>query len=114
MEKQACSGQSQSILQDLALQPLATRAVHLFDVLGCMTLLNRSRSNDIHSSWGGGENPKVVQELLGHSSISITMDIYSHVIPGMKAQAINKLSAMITESAVQSAVQTQINTISSP
>ena len=44
-----------------------------------------------------GENPKVVQELLGHSSISITMDIYSHVIPGMKKQAINKLSALIDE-----------------
>jgi integrase len=43
-----------------------------------------------------GENPKVVQELLGHSSISITLDIYSHLIPGMKQQAIDKLSAMIS------------------
>lgn len=30
-----------------------------------------------------GTKPKVVQERLGHSSISVTMDIYSHVLPGM-------------------------------
>ena len=30
-----------------------------------------------------GQHPKVVQELLGHASIATTMDIYSHVIPGM-------------------------------
>jgi integrase len=30
-----------------------------------------------------GQHPKVVQELLGHKSIAITLDIYSHVIPGM-------------------------------
>jgi site-specific recombinase XerD len=26
-------------------------------------------------------HPKVVQEMLGHSSIAITLDIYSHVVP---------------------------------
>jgi integrase len=29
-----------------------------------------------------GQHPKRVQELLGHASIAMTMDIYSHVIPG--------------------------------
>ena len=29
------------------------------------------------------KHPKYVQELLGHSSISITLDTYSHVIEGM-------------------------------
>ncbi len=28
-------------------------------------------------------HPKLVQELLGHKTISITLDIYSHVLPGM-------------------------------
>ncbi len=30
-----------------------------------------------------GVHPKIVSEMLGHSSISITLDTYSHVIPGM-------------------------------
>ncbi len=30
-----------------------------------------------------GVHPKLVQELLGHKSISITLDTYSHVLPGM-------------------------------
>jgi len=30
-----------------------------------------------------GVHPKLVQELLGHSSIETTLDIYSHVLPGM-------------------------------
>ena len=30
-----------------------------------------------------GKHPKCVQELLGHASINITLDTYSHVIEGM-------------------------------
>jgi integrase len=30
-----------------------------------------------------GQHPKRVQELLSHASIAMTMNIYSHVIPGM-------------------------------
>jgi integrase len=33
-----------------------------------------------------GVHPKYVQELLGHSSITITLDTYSHVIEGMGDQ----------------------------
>ena len=33
-------------------------------------------------------HPKVVQERLGHSSISVTMDIYSHITPNMQRDAI--------------------------
>ena len=32
-------------------------------------------------------HPKVVQERLGHSSIAITMDIYSHLTPNMQGEA---------------------------
>jgi integrase len=38
-----------------------------------------------------GENPKVVSERLGHSNIAITMDIYSHVLPGLQEQAVLRL-----------------------
>ena len=33
-----------------------------------------------------GVHPKFVQELLGHATISITLDTYSHVIPAMGDQ----------------------------
>ena len=34
-----------------------------------------------------GVHPKIVSEMLGHSSIAITLDTYSHVIPGMQEVA---------------------------
>jgi integrase len=34
---------------------------------------------------GKGVHVKLVQELLGHSTIAITLDTYSHVLPGMGA-----------------------------
>jgi integrase len=37
---------------------------------------------------GRGVNPKIVSELLGHSRISTTMDLYSHVTPTMQRAAI--------------------------
>jgi len=35
---------------------------------------------------GQGVHPKFVQELLGHATIAITLDTYSHVLPGMGRQ----------------------------
>jgi integrase len=32
---------------------------------------------------GLGTHPKIVSEMLGHSSIAITLDTYSHVLPTM-------------------------------
>jgi integrase len=45
-----------------------------------------------------GVPPKVVQERLGHSSISITMDRYSHVIEGMDRAAAEAVAALIEHS----------------
>jgi integrase len=36
---------------------------------------------------GRGVHAKLVQELLGHSTISVTLDTYSHVLPGMSDAA---------------------------
>ena len=38
-----------------------------------------------------GVNPKVVSELLGHSSITVTLDIYGHVFPRNKQEAVAAL-----------------------
>ena len=35
---------------------------------------------------GRGPHPKLVQELLGYASVAITLDRYSHVLPGMSDQ----------------------------
>jgi len=34
-----------------------------------------------------GIHPKIVSERLGHSSIAITLDTYSHVLPGLQEAA---------------------------
>jgi integrase len=38
-----------------------------------------------------GVHPKVASERLGHSKVGITMDLYSHVMPGMQADAAAKV-----------------------
>lgn len=42
-----------------------------------------------------GENPKVVSERLGHSSIVLTLDTYSHILPGMQERATQKLEGLL-------------------
>jgi integrase len=37
---------------------------------------------------------KVIQEVLGHSSIAVTMDVYSHVLPDMQ-QAASAMDALL-------------------
>ncbi|MFW6265036.1 MAG: tyrosine-type recombinase/integrase [Bacillota bacterium] len=46
-----------------------------------------------HATWllQAGVNPKIVQERLGHASITTTLKIYSHVIPSMQKDAVKKL-----------------------
>jgi len=42
-----------------------------------------------------GVHPKVVQEILGHRTIQITMDTYSHLLPGVDAQATRALDQLL-------------------
>jgi integrase len=41
---------------------------------------------------------KVVQEILGHSSVSVTMDVYSHVLPDMQEKAAAVMDGLLSES----------------
>ena len=36
-----------------------------------------------------------MSERLGHNSITLTLDTYSHVLPGMQDEAANKLNEML-------------------
>jgi integrase len=40
-------------------------------------------------------HPKIAQERLGHSNVSITLNTYSHVVPGMQQEAVAKVDAAI-------------------
>jgi integrase len=62
--------------------------------------LPRIRFHDLRHSAASlllslNEHPKIVQELLGHSQIGITLDTYSHLIPGLQRQAIARLDDLL-------------------
>jgi hypothetical protein len=40
--------------------------------------------------------PKVVQEPLGNTNVTVTLDTYSHVLPSMQSQADKKIDAMLS------------------
>lgn len=42
-----------------------------------------------------GVNVKVVSEMLGHESVSLTLDVYSHVLPAMQSDATAKMEALL-------------------
>ena len=42
-----------------------------------------------------GVHPKVVQERLGHSTISLTLDTYSHVLPSLQEDVAQKLDTLL-------------------
>ena len=42
-----------------------------------------------------GVHPKVVSERLGHAGIGITLDTYSHVLPGIQEDAVQRLNAVL-------------------
>jgi len=41
-----------------------------------------------------GIHPKIVQERLGHATISTTLDLYSHVVPGLQEAAAMKFDEL--------------------
>jgi len=41
---------------------------------------------------------KVVSEMLGHSSVALTLDVYSHVLPHMQEDAARRMAALLEES----------------
>jgi integrase len=45
-----------------------------------------------------GTHPKIVQELLGHSQITVTLEIYSHVLPSLQEETMQKFHTWLTAS----------------
>lgn len=62
--------------------------------------LRRIRFHDLRHTYASlliqnSESMKYVQEQLGHSSIKVTLDVYSHLIPGANREAVNRLPALV-------------------
>jgi integrase len=58
------------------------------------------RLHDLRHGWASmalasGLHPKVVQERLGHATISITLDVYSHVTAGLHSDAAEQVAGLI-------------------
>jgi integrase len=75
------------------------------------TSLPRIRLHDLRHAHAthmlaNGIHPKVASERLGHSKIGITLDLYSHVLPGMEADAAERVDA-----ALQAAINRRTKTI---
>lgn len=62
--------------------------------------LPRMRFHDLRHSaatllLAQGVHPKVVQEMLGHASISLTLDTYSHVLPNLQVEAAERMQQLL-------------------
>ena len=62
--------------------------------------LTRVRFHDLRHSFASlmllaGVHPKIVSEMLGHSSVALTLDTYSHVIGGLQKSAVRKLDDLL-------------------
>lgn len=84
--------------EPLMLQNLAVR--HFKPALERATLPSSIRLYDLRHTCAtlllmAGINPKVVSERLGHASITLTLDTYSHVLPDMQKEAAEKLENLV-------------------
>jgi len=89
-------------------RPLETRSfLRHFEKLLEEAGLPKVRFHDIRHTYAtllleAGEHPKVVQELLGHSQITMTLDTYSHVMPELKHAAALKISNILEKRKIPS------------
>ena len=73
---------------------------HFKPILERAELSNSIRLYDLRHSCAtlllaANEHPKVVSERLGHASITLTLDTYSHVLPSMQQAASEKLESLL-------------------
>ncbi|QKG84145.1 site-specific integrase [Kroppenstedtia pulmonis] len=82
-------------------QPISSRGLRYhFDSCITKAKVPKIRFHDLRHTHASlllqqGVHPKVVQERLGHSSISMTLDTYSHVIPSIQKEAATLLDRII-------------------
>ncbi len=82
------------------LQPRNLKRRHLRPILKSAKLPQDFRLYDLRHSCAtlllaAGEHPKIVSERLGHATVILTLDTYSHVLPTMQEAASQKLEQML-------------------
>jgi integrase len=73
-----------------------TSLTHEWTRLSAKTGLPRIRFHDLRHTHAtallaNNVNPKIASERLGHSKVGITLDLYSHVMPGMQEDAVSRV-----------------------
>jgi integrase len=82
-------------------RPLQPRSItHEWVRLSQVKGLPRIRFHDLRHAHAthllaSGVHPKIASERLGHSRVGITLDLYSHVMPGMQEEAAARLDAAL-------------------
>ena len=83
--------------------PLQPNTLTIYwDRLIAKTALPRIRFHDLRHAHAthllsSGIHPKVASERLGHSKVGVTLDLYSHVMPGMQEDAAALVDAALRE-----------------
>jgi integrase len=85
---------------------------HAFATFVAERNLKRVRLHDLRHSHAthmlaAGVHPKVASERLGHSKVGITLDLYSHVLPGMQNEAVSRVDAVIRDAMQKLSAQTR-------
>jgi integrase len=73
-----------------------TSLTHEWTRVSAKTGLPRIRFHDLRHTHAtallaNNVNPKIASERLGHSKVGITLDLYSHVLPGMQEDAVSRV-----------------------
>ena len=84
---------------------------HAFKKIAGHAGLKAARLHDLRHAHASlmlrqGVHPKIVQERLGHSTMAVTLDTYSHVAPNLQRQAALKFDEGLDEGLKESATDT--------
>lgn len=101
----ALLGESQLVFSTFGGTPLHEKNLlvrHFRAILRAAGLLESMRLYDLRHTHASlfllsGVRPKVVSERLGHSSVVITLDTYSHVIPSLQREGADKIGELLFE-----------------
>jgi integrase len=94
------NGDTLLVLREDGVPLLPSSLTHRFAEIIAKSDLPRIRFHDLRHSHAthllsAGVHPKIAQERLGHSTVGITLDLYSHVLPGMQEDAAGKVDLAI-------------------